>query len=163
VIRTLVLATLVPLIRGQSPPVVATVATQPDGRLALSVQNLKGSPLTAYFFKELGAGFGFMGYMDAGGLTNGALPSPFPIPPNQQATTILANATNREVTFLAALWADGTTYGDPDWVGRLRERRVLAQQHNDNAIAVLQKALDSGEDAQTLIKNFKPLSMESQT
>jgi hypothetical protein len=158
VIRTLILAALLPLVSGQSPPVVATTATQPDGHVILTVQNLSESALTAYFYKRVGVGFVEMGYKDAA--VNFAA---HPVPPNQRITVTFPNG---EVTFLAAIWADGTSFGDPAWVNRLRERRALGQQHNDNAIAVLQKALDSGTDTaalitqlQTIIDGITPLTL----
>ena len=156
-IRPLIFAVLLPLLRAQSPPVIATTATQPDGKVILTIRNHGASPLTAYFFKRFGwgvlpdGGKGVrvteIGYKDA------ALESATrPIPPNGQINSTFLNG---EVQFLAALWADGTSYGDPQWVSRLRDRRGLAQQHLDNAIAILQHALDSGTDTPTLVKQLQ--------
>jgi hypothetical protein len=120
---------------------------------------MPGSTLTAYFYEHVGwnfrpdgskiGEFWEMGYKDA------ALePGSAPIPPNQQITLPFFNG---EVTLRAALWADGTSYGDSQWINRLRERRTLAALHNANAIAVLQKALDSGTDTPALIKQLQTI------
>lgn len=159
VTRSLILAAVLPLLHGQSPPVVANAATQPDGRVILTIRNLAPSPLTAYFYKRVGWNvFGDgrkgeevlqIGYKDAAvGLADS------PIPPNQQTTQSFQNG---EVTFLAALWADGTSYGNPQFISRLREHRAAAQLHNDNAIAILRKAFESGEDTPALIKQLQTI------
>ena len=159
VTRALILAALLPLLRGQSPPVLTITTTQPDDRVTLTIRNLAPVPLTAYFYKRVGwSVFGDgrkggevleIGYKDAAvGLGDN------PIPPNQEATVTIRNG---EVTFLAALWADGTSYGDPQSVSRMRERRAAAQLHNDNAIAILHKALDTGEDTPALIRQLQTI------
>ncbi len=114
--------------------------------------------MTAYLYKRFGwtvYGDGRkggqvleMGYKDAA-LELGTEP----IPPSHQL--IIRTFLNGEVTFLGALWADGTSCGAPEWVTRLLEHRALAQRHNDNEIAVLQTALDSGTDKPALIKQLQ--------
>jgi len=157
VIRTLLFATLLPLLYAQSPPVLVTTTTQPDGHITYTIQNRTDSTITAYFYKRIGwslrpdgskaGSLTELGYKDSA-LEHGT----DPIPSHQQLTQ---TAPNGEVSVLAVLWADGSTYGDPEWVHRLQTRRVLAQQHIDNAMAVLQKALDSGADSSTVIAQLE--------
>jgi hypothetical protein len=157
-IRTLIFATLLPLVRAQSPPMETTTATQADGSVILTIQNHAASTLTAYFYKHTGWGryphapenqVLEMGYKDAAidGPTN-------PIPPNQK---IILRFDNGEVAVLAALWSDGSSYGDPEWISRFQQRRIIAQQHIDAATYVLQNALDTGMDTPALLRQLQTI------
>lgn len=59
------------------------------------------------------------------------------------------------MTLLAAIWADGSTFGDSKWVNRLLERRFILQKHVDNAISILQRALNVNTDTKSLIAELQ--------
>jgi hypothetical protein len=48
---------------------------------------------------------------------------------------------NSQVELKAILWVDGITYGDPVWIHKLTQRRVLALKHVSEVISVLQDGI----------------------
>ncbi len=156
-IRTLIFATLLPLVRAQSPPVLVTNTPQPDGRVLLTIQNQSGSAWSAYYSvrrsstpaADCTSPLVERHYKDSA-LDRG----PGPIPPHQQATVTVENGV---VKLVAGLFADGTTFGDPQWVARLRDRRDLMQKHIENAMNVLQQARDTDMEKPKLIQELQTI------
>ncbi len=139
----------------QTAPIEAGVLKQADGRVVLTIRNLSPhSAITAYLYKtqEL-HGIGW-GYRDAA-----IEPRSQPIPPDQQITQDFGSGAQPvEVMFLAAVWKDGTRFGDPMWVNRLLEHRNVIGQHLLKATLMVQTALNSDEDPQAVRRQFQQLA-----
>jgi hypothetical protein len=157
VIRTLLFATLLPLVRAQSPPIVVTNTAQPDGHVLLTIENQSGSALTAYYWvrrTSTPAADGTMPLVERHYKDSALDRSPGPIPPHQQGTVTVENGV---VTLVAGLFADGTSFGDPQWVARMRDRRDLAQKHIETAMNVLQQALDTDMEKPNLVQELQTI------
>ncbi len=55
----------------------------------------------------------------------------------------------------AALWSDGSTYSDADWLQRLLDRRVAYLKHLNIASTILDEAIRSETGPQTLIAQLQ--------
>lgn len=132
----------------QSPPVVATTTTDSSGHVTLFVRNLGVSALTACAYladihTTLGTGEVLPATIQEHGLRDAAVNLiDKPILPNQTGTFSISGV-NGQVTLMAALWADGTSFGDSVWVHKLFQTRFLAMKHIDLAISVVEDAMRS--------------------
>jgi hypothetical protein len=147
-------AWVVPTLAAQSPNLNLTVASGSNGEVIATVQNLGPSALTACLYQAIfpagpngtdhGAAFA---YKDAAidGSTE-------PILPMQQREEHMPAGS--QVTFLAAIWADGSTYGDAK---RLLDHRSVFINHLDKVLAVLQQALTSGIGPRALVAQLEGL------
>ncbi len=66
-----------------------------------------------------------------------------------------------KVTLEAAVFADGSTFGDPSWVQRIIADRKTAYQNIGVAIRELQSAQASGETRQQLVARFAALKQQA--
>lgn len=139
----------------QTAPIKTSVVKQSDGRVILTIRNLSpDSAITAYLYKtqEL-HGIGW-GYRDAAIEARSQ-----PVPPDQQITQDFGSGAQPvEVIFLAAVWKDGATFGDPTWVNRLIEHRNVIGEHLLKATLMVQTALNSDEDPQAVRRQFQQLA-----
>jgi hypothetical protein len=69
---------------------------------------------------------------------------------------------NADAQFAAAIFADGTTTGDPVWIQRLIENRKQVRRDLDKAIPALQSALADGTDIETLKQSFVSFQQQNQ-
>jgi hypothetical protein len=142
---------------GESPLLVPVITPGPNGRATLTIQNRAATTLVALLYT---VDFSTVssdgrthqirewGYRDAA-TERGTEPTP----PNQSFVRPTAN--DGQLTLLAAIWADGSTFGDSSWVNRLLQRRLLLQTHLDNAISILQRALSVNTDTKSLIAELQ--------
>jgi hypothetical protein len=119
----------------------------PDGRRNLVVSNHTGKTVTAFAYtttsrdrsgRELPAVDFFHDSAIAGGQKT--------VPPGAQMAFPAGPASAGgvipvvKVEFHAAVFDDGSAFGDPLWVARIRDRRVMAIQALDDQLAILADA-----------------------
>ena len=125
------------------PLAVATTTTDSSGRVTLVVQNFGTSALTACVYiaaiHTTSARTG-PATIEEHGLRDAAVNFfENPIMPNQSGTFSISGF-NGQVSFLAALWADGTSFGDPMWIAKISTRRKLALKHIDLLLSIVEDA-----------------------
>lgn len=72
-----------------------------------------------------------------------------PNPPPEQLT--------RAVNLEAALFADGSTWGDPEWVAALVDRRSSALKYNNEALNAVDAAVMAGSSEEDLSQRLRQL------
>lgn len=79
-----------------------------------------------------------------------------PLPANGQTTLTLGapGATNTKVQFHAGIFEDGRTFGDPDWVDLILQRRGYLLQDMDAALKDLQSASTGGLSQEALVQQL---------
>lgn len=140
----------------KQPQVTSSIVELPDGHLRLSVLNSSGVPITALValgtrkHLEKGTAVGSVRFFDS------AL-DPFgrreinpgqtyiftffgPNPPPEQL--------KRDLELKAAIFADGTSWGDSQWVNTLLVRRSAAHRYNSEALQALETANSQGASLQ---------------
>jgi len=132
----------------QDPKVSSATTLNANGTISLTITNQYYSPLVAYAYSEsfVEGKHGISGEQ----FTDSALTLVKPVPPGQQVSMSCgggSNATDRECTFRAALFADGSIYGDPIWGQRILSRRKYA-------VSVL------GDEIQDLLAVAQPASTD---
>jgi hypothetical protein len=131
----------------QDPKVSSATTLNANGTISLTVTNQYYSPLVAYAYSEsfVEGKHGISGEQ----FRDSALTPVKPVPPGQQVSMSCggSNATDRECTFRAALFADGSIYGDPIWGQRIMSRRKYA-------------ALVLGDEIQDLLAVAQPASTD---
>lgn len=148
---SLAVALFVPILRAQSANISLTTATDPDGSVIVTVANHAAVALTAVLVEEKLPGGRSPKYEDA------ALPGSFkPILPMQQSTERAPIGTR---AFLeAAIWADGSTYGDPMWVQRIRDHRAAYMKSLNQVLAVFQRAINRGTAPDEIVMQLQTLA-----
>jgi hypothetical protein len=113
------------IVGAQSPPVIATIVVGTDGKSVLTIRNNTTVVLTAFYWSTNNSqGLAGWEFRDAAISQH---PNDVVIQPNQQKTFEFTNP--RQLTGFAALLADGSSFGDSVFVQRLRDVRLLYQQH----------------------------------
>ncbi len=109
---------------GQRQPVVPLVTTQNDGTTQLVLHNYGLSAITAYAYSATFWNGTHRGGVDAF-VDSKILISASPIPPNGEISVKVGNPQEAgfQCQFEAALFADGSGYGDPVWINRIKNRR----------------------------------------
>ncbi len=128
-----------------APPAVATVGIVGDDKSVLTIQNNASVALTAYYWEVKNPGperlSGESYYNDAAVI--GASRS-VPIPPHQQTAPTNFPVVTMHLTAFAAIWADGSSFGDPGLVARIRDRNRVYRQHLTTAGELVRQSLASG-------------------
>jgi hypothetical protein len=132
----------------QPQRVVGTLTTDGQGHPILTVQNLYSAALTAYGYEAVAlmtSRSGSTSLTKLSDLRDAALdPTMQPIPLNQTEQVRIAAKSVRQVSFKAAVWADGATFGDPAWVQKLLQRRVVALRQAESLVELLQESIQAG-------------------
>ncbi len=126
---------------GQLLATVSAHATLGAGYLKVTVQNRASAPLIAYVFTADGNpnGSWMICYEDAA--------QKFlwkPVAPGASFSPRGSFYNQPRVVFRAALWADGSSFGEPDWIEKLKLRAPFARKQLDIAISLLQEVKESG-------------------
>lgn len=142
----------------------ATVEDLPDGQTLFTVQNRSAKSITALAVEgtrtmlppKKGSGR-VVRYFDS--IANlGHDPE---LGPYQSHTFIIfgkspsPSEASRDVELKAALFADGTSYGDPVWVNNLEDGRKFLSHCIENISQKLNAALASGEPSQSLVGELR--------
>ncbi len=153
--------------RGHTVPdarMKATVEDLPDGQTLFTVQNRSTQPITALAVEgtrtmlppKKGSGR-VVRYFDS--VAN--LGHDSELGPYQSHTFIIfgkspsPSEASRDVELKAALFADGTSYGDPAWVNKLEDGRKFLSHCLGNVSQRLNAALAAGEPSQTLVGELR--------
>ena len=67
----------------------------------------------------------------------------------------------RKVTLKAALFGDGSVWGEPEWVQRLLLRRTTAETHINNGLQILATARASGITREAIVRQAEEMSKSS--
>lgn len=141
-----------------------TVEDLPDGRTLFSVQNRSSQPITAlalqalrtllppkkgsdksvrYFdsFVNMGPDSSIMPYQSHTFIIFGKSPS--------------SSEASRDVELKAAIFANGTSFGDPAWVGKLRDRRKFFSEYLADVSETLRSALQNKVSTNELVGNLQ--------
>jgi hypothetical protein len=141
------------LAQSAGQPLTTAVTVLADGRTQLTIHNSSGVWMTAYATETTDSehkrsATWFQDSMLAGGVTTTAPGSDFNI--------IVAQPNEHPlVTFHAALFQDGSTFGDSDWVQRLQNRRLYAAQAFALALADLSALAPSATSPADLAQRLK--------
>lgn len=144
----------------QDPRMKATVEDLPNGQTLFTIQNRSAQPITALAVvgtramlpPKRGSGK-VVRYFDS--VAN--LGHDSELGPYQSHTFIIfgkspsPSEASRDVELKAALFADGSSYGDPAWVNKLEDGRKFLSDCVGNLSQKLNAALASGEPSQTLV------------
>jgi hypothetical protein len=131
-------------VTAQAQPIMGTMTADGQGHTVLAVQNLNSAALTAYGYEAvvLMTTRGRTAFTTIRELRDAALDLTMqPILPNQADTRQIPGKSVRQLSFKAAVWADGTTFGDPAWVQKLLQRRVVALRHAESIVALLEESI----------------------
>jgi len=135
------------------------VGTSLDGAGNLTVtlrNNASSSALTAYAWTSTYHGLTTDGkfapdFITQHEITDAAFkPTVKPIVPGQELT-FQPSGLSPEFVFRAAVWADGTTYGDPVWIRRILHIREVAAKNLDSIILMLRNAIQRNTSASDVI------------
>jgi hypothetical protein len=63
-----------------------------------------------------------------------------PVPANQTGTVQIPGNISK-VSLKAAVWADGTTFGEAGWIHKLLLQRITASRHVELVLALLQESI----------------------
>lgn len=146
----------------QDPRIGTSPETTSDGHVYFKVENLSALPITAMVAvgtRTPLSGTGTQGtsvrYFDS--VINSHIRSYNALMPHQTYTFSFFGPrpaqVRKEVTLKAAIFADGTTYGDTDWISKLIDARRAMLADLEEGISMLQTARSSGETGEELIKN----------
>src|SRR5580704_2737031 len=123
-------------------PVFVTIKDSGNnGKMTATVQNTSSRTLTAFALTldrtpTVGSPNHIVFYYDS--VTNRSYP---PLPPGASKTQALGGGSSpatSQMTFRAALFDDGSTFGDPSWSTRLVTNRQALEKHLTLAILKLQ-------------------------
>src|SRR5260370_20439275 len=128
------------VVSAQTPsPIDATVNQLANGQANIVLRSNSGVPLTAFVVTSVSEVPSVKGvdtisakvYRDAATTSVQK-----PLPWNGQTTVTLGanGSTNTRVQFHAGIFADGRTFGDPDWVDLILQRRGYLLQDVDAAL-----------------------------
>jgi hypothetical protein len=82
------------------------------------------------------------------------------IVPRDTHRVILGNKTR--VDFRAAVFSDGSVFGDPDWVKRIIQNRRQVCQATATALQKLRAARETGTAREQLVREFRELERQEQ-
>jgi hypothetical protein len=129
--------------RAQSQPALFTTAIDSDGQLTLTVQNLGTSALTAFaYIADIHAKAGEeirLETIQEHSLNDFLLSLGDPLMPSQTRSFHVSGWYGTVISE-AALWADGSSFGDPVLIQKLTQRRALARRHIDLVLSILLEA-----------------------
>jgi hypothetical protein len=77
-----------------------------------------------------------------------------PLLPHQQMTWNFSLAT-MHLTAFAAIWADRSSFGDPDPVARIRDRNRVYREHLATVGKLARQSLASGASIETIIESVQ--------
>jgi hypothetical protein len=147
---SLALALFVPILRAQSDNISLITATDPYGSVTVTVANHAAVALTAILVEEKFPTGRSPRYEDA------ALPGSKPILPMQQSVERAPVGTTAVIE--AAIWADGSTYGAPMWVQRIRDHRAAYIRSLNQVISVFQRARNLGTPPGEIVMQLQTLA-----
>lgn len=146
------------------PRMKMTVEDLPDGRTLFTVQNRSSQPITALAVEgtrtllppKKGSGrlvryFDSVANLDHDSELGAYQSHTFEIFGKSPS----ASEASRDVELKAALFADGTSYGDSAWVNKLEDGRKFLSHCLENVSQRLNAALDGGEPSQTLVGELR--------
>jgi len=126
-------------------PVTTTTVVLNDGRTQLTIHNRSSVPMTAYAVdavEPFARGTQHQNWINDSTLAR----SLAPISPGSDVSLIVAQAGDHPlVTFHAALFQDGSIYGETDWIQRLQNRRAYMTQALALAISDMQALAPTAE------------------
>jgi len=160
------------LVRGTAsagaPEITSNVETLPDGHVRLTAVNSSPLPITALaavgtrtliakpvtvrsirFFDSVLNPFGPREIMP-----NGRYSFSF------SGTNPPADKIKQDIQLKAAIFADGSTWGEPEWISTLVLRRSAALKYNSEALQVIEAASSNGSTREELIGQLTQLQTE---
>jgi len=146
------------MLQAQSVPVEVSMTPDAKGFVVLKVHNLASSPLTGYVYTTIfdapssdgtSRRITGVGFQDAA-----TQPRVKPIPPGGSDEYTVRNP-KPHVTFQAAVFADGTSFGDAAWVHRILHRRAFAAKNIEAATSIVQRAVLDGSSENEVIQELR--------
>jgi hypothetical protein len=144
-----------------SPRAVTAITTVlADGRTQLTLHNGSSLSLTAYAVESQESNTGANHFVEF--IEDSTLASRFaPVSPGSDYSIIVARPNDHPVvTFYAALFQDGSAFGDGAWIKRLENRRLYAAQALASALADLRALAPAATSPRDLAEK---LSAQEQT
>jgi hypothetical protein len=142
----------------QTEPILVTTAQDSSGFSTVTIKNLGSSALTAYAVTtsyNTRSSDGTIAAVHGEGITDAAVgPPTSPIQPGQHGT-FRPGGPYPQFKVEAAVWADGTTFGDPVWVHRILYGRQVAARHLDAVLRLLRNALQLNTSVAEIIRQAK--------
>jgi hypothetical protein len=116
--------------RSQPAPLVVDIGPTANGRLQLTLTNHAKAPITAYVYTTTFQAAGARAVEGEFFRDSAFQAAERPIQPNQQVIRLVdaAGQTNVQCQFRAALFADGTAFGDASWAQRILLQRAYTAQ-----------------------------------
>lgn len=155
----------------QKAPLTTGMTTLPGGRVQLAITNSSAVPVTAFaIYIEWALPGGPKGHSVR--IVDSVInhPRDREIMPGDTQRFVFGPATRMgssavsppRVTFEAAIFANGSTFGDPGWVRRIIQDRKAVYANEGRAIRELLSARSSGETRQELVSQFHGLKSRTQ-
>lgn len=156
-----------PLCRAQSAPLTTGITTLPGGRVQLAITNNSAVPVTAFAvyieWTLPGGGPKAHSVRIVDSVIN--YPRDREIMPGDTQRFVFGGVMRMSdravspprITFEAAVFADGSTFGDPGWAQRIVQDRENVYENAGRAIQELLSARDSIETRKELISRFDAL------
>ena len=110
---------------------------------SFAVTNLTAKTVTACVFEQ---SYPSQGARKTTTVWDALLQGDIPIEPGQTAlrplTPVIGNALANKVEVIAAIWADGESFGPPKWASNIFNNRALHASEDEDAAMILQRGLD---------------------
>jgi hypothetical protein len=110
---------------------------------SFAVTNLTAKTVTACVFEQ---SYPSQGARKTTTVWDALVQGDIPIEPGQTAlrplTPVIGNALANKVEVIAAIWADGESFGPPKWASNIFNNRALHASEDEDAAMILQRGLD---------------------
>jgi hypothetical protein len=110
---------------------------------SFAVTNLTAKTVTACDFEQ---SYPAQGARKTTTVWDALVQGDIPIEPGQTAlrplTPVIGNALANKVEVIAAIWADGESFGPPKWASNIFNNRALHASEDEDAAVILQRGLD---------------------